>query len=517
MHRTKRESMGTESRIPVMTKKTQRRESTATRTVSRPISQLGDKKSNAPPRKKLDYFAYVNNFLTENGKSAPFPNRLKSYDQLHFVEAASSLLSLIDPRFEPLVRTTKLDHEFCDIMEILGYPYDVRQYYHQPIGTERNVGPTADPLRWLVHLITAYQPYKDMNPLDKKYDETTQQKLDFFRNVIEAFRLWLQGKDQDADEIMNNVFLNSDDSVERENELLQDQYEKLMNERNILNNLDDPCSFIINEINRLNEEKIRKDAEFNQLSQRRIELQESIKHIEDQSNELTEHLKGFQQEVDSLNQKVKELPYNLDTIEEMVRKPELIIFETDNEKKEIEKMQKQITENNKQFKDQCEALSLIAHDMNEIIRELNIGAPIKINDNGSGTNELFGTNLDEIVQTILSNRPDMQQVEIEKAKINSERFEIEREMEELKREEESLMFELETSNNDGGKIDKLNKKLIDAQNENRKLTREIQNDQDAVKVHINKLDEKYKMVTSHISEKLEAYLKELQRVQTEVQ
>ena len=517
--RAKRESMGGKSGIPTgPLMRNKRRESANGRIFSRPSSQAGDRKSSAPPRKKLDYFAYINDFFASKGKEPPFPNRLKSYDQIHFQKAAADLISMIDSRFEGFPRNARLDHEFCDIMEILGYPYDNRQYYHQPIGTERNFSATIDPLRWLVSLISSYNPYLSIPEPQKKYDDTTRQKLDFFRKVIEAFALWLQGNDGAADEIMNNILMTGDNGVEKENEMLQAQYENLMKELQMLNGINDPCSSIQNDIQRLKLVLSQKDDELNQLSKKREELLKGIKNLEEQNQDLLKIMGEYDQEIVSLKSKVNQMPYDSKTIQQLLNKPELIKNETENERNEIIKMTKEIQENERQFKDQCEALSLIANDMNEVIKEANIASLVCINDKAESTDEMFGTNLDQVIQNIFTNKPDIQKIEIERAKINTERHEIEEEMKQLRKEEEDLLFELESNKDGNGKdIEKLNRRLMDAQNETKKLSREIQTDQDCLKTQLCRLEDKYKTSTRQINEKLNLYLRELQRVQNELQ
>ena len=180
-------------------------------------------------------------------------------------------------------------------------------------------------------------------------------------------------------------------------------------------------------------------------------------------------------------------------------------------------MKKEINDNEKQFRNQCEALIQLANDLNGIADELNIGNSIKINDCSESTEELFGANLDEIVQSILAKKPDICKIEIENAKISDEKNKISNEMMRLKKEEEELLSSINSIKDSNGKdVDKVNKKLSDIQKENKKLTREIQSNDDSVKGLFTKLDDKFKSVSNHISSRFAEYLNELRKVQEEI-
>ena len=180
-------------------------------------------------------------------------------------------------------------------------------------------------------------------------------------------------------------------------------------------------------------------------------------------------------------------------------------------------MKEQINDNENQFKTQCEALILIANDLNGIASQLNIENSITINDEGEATGELFGTDIDEIVLNILSQKPDINMIQNENAKIIAERNEIDKEMMDLKQREEDLLKEINSIKDSNGKdVDKINKKLSDIQKENQKLTREIQNNDDSVNGLFTRLDEKLKSVSSHISNRFAEYLEELRKVQEEM-
>ena len=242
-----------------------------------------------------------------------------------------------------------------------------------------------------------------------------------------------------------------------------------------------------------------------------------IRDLEKQIKENNKILDECTQQENDLTLRVKNLPYNLDEIEIMIQKPDRIREEIEIERNNIENMKKEINDNEMQFRTQCEALVLIANDLNGIADELNVGNSIKINDSGENTDELFSANIEEIVQNILSKKPDINKIEIENAKISNEKNEIDAEMMRLKKEEEELLSKINSIKDSNGKdVDKVNKKLNDIQKENKKLTREIQSNDDSVKGLFTKLDDKFKSVSNHISSKLAEYLDELRKVQEEI-
>ena len=200
-----RESIEPKSKLPVSTRqREERRKSTAGKVTKVPSASVGLKKDSHPPKKRMDYFAYINDFLKDNEKEVPFPNRIKNYDPASYSKAATGILSLIDKNIKEINRNS-LEREFCDILDIIGYPYNVRDCVHS-IPTNRNYQFTMDPLRWLVSLITTYKQYISIPQEEKMYDEQTKKWLQILNVFIEAYGLWLQGRDEEVERLTKSAF-----------------------------------------------------------------------------------------------------------------------------------------------------------------------------------------------------------------------------------------------------------------------------------------------------------------------
>lgn len=509
-----RESIEPKSRVPVSARqREERRKSSAGKIMKAPAPAMRSKKDAHPPKKRMDYFAYINDFLKENGKDIPFPNRVKSYDPTSYAKAATGILSLIDPSLKEINRNS-LEREFCDILDIIGYPYNVRDCVHS-IPTNHNYQFTLDPLRWLVSLITTYNQYLTIPIEEKMYDEQTQKWLQVLNVFIEAYGLWLQGRDEEVERLTSSAFTCEVDEEEKINQTLQNQFKELQEQLELISKGFDTS--MEGNVQSLEIELQKKKSDFDNLVKERDKINALITDLGEQIQDYEKIYNESIQKENDITTKINNLPYDLSSIETMLNKPDLIKKEIDEENNNIKKMKEQINDNENQFKTQCEALILIANDLNGIASQLNIENSITINDEGEATGELFGTDIDEIVLNILSQKPDINMIQNENAKIIAERNEIDKEMMDLKQREEDLLKEINSIKDSNGKdVDKINKKLSDIQKENQKLTREIQNNDDSVNGLFTRLDEKLKSVSSHISNRFAEYLEELRKVQEEM-
>lgn len=510
-----RESIEPKSRLPVSSRqREERRKSTAGKVMRGPSPAVGVKRDGHPPKKRIDYFAYINDFLKNNEKEIPFPNRLKNYDPTSYSKAATGILSLIDKNIIDINRNS-LEREFCDILDIFGYPYNVRDCVHS-IPTNRNYQFTMDPLRWLVSLITTYKQYISIPQEEKMYDEQTKKWLQILNVFIEAYSLFFQARDEEIERLTKSALSIELENEEKINQQLQQQYQVLQEQLEFINKAFDTS--IEGDVQALEIELQKKKSEFEDLVKKRDEVNNLVFDLERQIKNNKQTLQQCTQVEEDIKIKVKNLRYDVKEIEEMLQKPGRIRKEIELEKQNIEDMKKEINENEIKYRNQCEALALVANDLNGIADELNIGISIKINDDSEKTDELFGTNLDDVVQSILAKKPDICQIENENAKILAENNEIDAEMRLLKEEEEKLLssIDLIKKESNGKDFDKVNKKLNDIQKENKKLTKEIQNNDGSVKELFTKLDDKFKSVSSHISSRFEEFLTELRKVQEEM-
>ena len=316
-----RESIEPKSRLPVPSrKKEERRQSTAGKSMRGPSPSVGVKKDGHPPKKRMDYFAYINDFLKNNEKDVPFPNRLKSYDPASYSKAATEILSLIDKNIKEINRNS-LEREFCDILDIIGYPYNVRDCVHS-IPTNRNYQFTMDPLRWLVSLITTYKQYISIPQEEKMYDEQTKKWLQILNVFIEAYGLWLQGRDEEVERLTKSAFTFELEEEEKINQQLEQQYKSLQNELELINKSFDTSTE--GNVQALEIELQKKKSEFDDLVKKRDGINNSIKDLEKQIQNNIQILDECTQEENDLTTKVKNLPYNLEEIEIMIQKPDRI-------------------------------------------------------------------------------------------------------------------------------------------------------------------------------------------------
>lgn len=514
--RTKRDSIEPKSRLPVSAAMRQeRRKSSIGKVVSKPVPSISNgKKDSLPPRKKINYFDYINDFLKANNKTPPFPNRVRSYNEPNFAKAASDLLSLIDCNFKEINRNG-LDRQFNDILDVVGYPYNVRQFYHQPLSTDRNFVNTIDPLRWLSAIIMTHQQVSSMPPEEKMYDEESKEKLRLLDVFIHAHRLWLQGEDEEVENVMQSVFCDGSQKEEEDNQMLQNQFDELKRQLGLINSSID--NSLENKIQQLEIQLQEKEKELSEIGKQRDELNQVIDMMSRKNQALTDELADLKQKESDLNAQASKLPYNRQNISDLIKNAEAINVQIDEKRNAIEDMNKLIAEEDVYFKTQLSAMAQLSNDLGEVLTQLHIDNPIVINEKGQTSDELFGTNIDELVELVMSKKPNIQEIENENDQITQERKEVQNKIEELKKEEERLQIELESSKDPSGKdIGKLNKRLTELQNKNKQLAHEVDNGSETVKANLSRLDDKFKSVTDHISSRLAEYLNELRKVQEDM-
>ncbi|KAH0789370.1 kinetochore protein NDC80 [Histomonas meleagridis] len=515
--RRARESVGVpRTHIPTRsTTAASRRQSTSGRDRERPIAQSRTQKPE-PPSGQGDPFRCINNFFKEREGEPAFPNRVQSLTQKKYQSVACKLLHIIDKDFNDFGVTSKLEHDFRDLMSVFGYPYQIRPTDLQStIGALNRLGPTLYPLNWLCRLIKSDETLKPQQQAYLTNNPSFRNRLIFFNCIKRTYEIWLQGDDRSISRFekdLSTFYLDLND-IQQTHEKLQSDLKALQKELDSLQRNEDPRQSYA-EANRQIERVIeQRQQEFENLHKTNSQKAEELDELKRLEEEEKEKLKIAEEEMLQLERQMETMNVRPDQLMEMIdtiNKYDLEKEQQNNIKEELEKEIKEINEN---CKNEFDAIFSLANDINGIITQLGSSQMLKVNTNGTNQKEILGVDLENLLNEISNNRMKSLQIEVEQAQIEAERNSIALELEELEKEKVNLEKEIKAMASTKKKdINVLRNEADNLQNEVKQKKVKINEEEKDAKMQLQFAKESFENLNQYIEEKLQNLIGELKAV-----
>lgn len=518
----KRESIGvTKSKIPVNTlsrKAIARRQPAGIREVDRSstrptntnVSTKGD-----PPNRKIDRFNFVNDFFKAHVGQPAFQNRVKSFNQKNYYFVATCILQTIDHDFKGFGVSSKLYIEFKELMDLFGYPYQIRSHDLQSIGSENRVGPTLDPLFWLCKLVKSDI---DLTPSQQKCLENIElrNRMIFFNFIKKTYEVWLQGDDKSFSKFeqdMSTFYLDLNE-IQQQNESLQVELSQKQKELKSMEQVDDPRQLLSKE---------NKDIEDN-IEEKQLELKE-LDTLNKQKNEILNKLK---KELEKEQIKLASIDEEMNKLEEQmnsmsIKPDELIkkideIHRIDSSREEQKKIKEDTLKQIKQAEIDCEneikAIQSLVGDANEIIERLDKKKLINVNPDGSNENEILGIDLASFIKKVSGEMVMEEEIEVEQARVENERNNILEDLKALDQEAKDLSNEMKSMFTTKKKdIRTLRKEAADLLTEIKQKKNLINNEEKEAQEQLHILEDTYNQYKSYVEDKLQMLFQEIKSSQ----
>ncbi|KAI9102541.1 HEC/Ndc80p family-domain-containing protein [Phlyctochytrium arcticum] len=276
-------------------------------------STFGAKDPRAKSDKQWQQSAIRNiiNFLTNAGyaESAISPKSLASPTTKDFQSIFRFLYAQLDPTY---VFQKKFEEEVPQLMRGLRYPFAEqlsKSHLIQPATIHAWPNMLAM-LTWMVELICCGDTMDNENYLDLDIGVEVQPEKMFFKYVIEAYAIFLQGDDNFEymdDELMENLD-RKNDKVKKDIERLQNESDTLQNEWKLLTESEFPVVILERESQILEVDK----QKFRQYIQH---VEGKIQKFQDAILSLKEDLESRNKEADTLASQKAQLQHTVDSQE----------------------------------------------------------------------------------------------------------------------------------------------------------------------------------------------------------
>ena len=492
-----------------------RRKSTTGKEVSKPVA--GSRKTTAtgkrdPPPRHCDVIANIEKYLLEKCKSTPFPKRV-SLNSKHYKEAATMLFRLIDPNFQGFT-SDKFHIEFKDLMEVVGYPYTVRQNDLQSFGAAQRLGPALDPLYWLVELYKTDEMTEEQGKQEIEEDVDLNYRLFFFNFLRSAYERWLEEGDgpvSKLDHEMTTFFAKDTSRVEQRHAELEALLNEKKAECDALEMTNDPRNSLTFEIQRLQREFEDKNQMLSKLrndSQATVavldELKAGLKAECNRTSDLEVQLKRAKDEI-------SRKAINTDELRVMLHQIRQIEQDTEVQAQKRAEIDIECRVAEEGIKSKVAALAQLTGDLNGTLKNLGVDHVIKVNDRGDTFEEILGITLESLKQKIDKQKLSPQKVSREQNRIEMERAETQREVEALNREAQDLAGEMEMmkgGRKDTGRLKRLYDKLVA---EAKEKQQEIQAESQESERKLKELSNYFQELQNHVRESLERLAGEIRQ------
>ena len=457
-----------------------------------------------PPKKKSEELCnFVDEFLNSIGKS-PLTQKSGQISQKSFIAAAQNIIHLIDPTFI----FDKFDHDFKDLMEFMGYPYQVRTTDLQIIGASNRKWATVYPLYWLVHLLIEDNKY-ELQENDENIDDDLRHRLFFFGFLRRAYERWMQEGDEPLNDIegeMTNFFRKGDDDQEKVNQILIQEEKNLIENLENLNQSDESKETLISKLNELQTIYYSSKEELLQLEKSNEIENELLNSLKNKEEKLINTKKESELELSKLLEKMNILKINPDEL--LKKNSEIIEIEKNLEiqKENIQNIDKEINKFNKLIIEEKEAINMMLNDLNNYYQEINIDNKINLSNN-------IDNDLINLRNNIIKMQPLNDELEIEENRIENEKKTLELENKSLDKEIELLSKEIKQLNDfKNSNKQSLQKQINDLKaNESKKASKFIQEKREAE----NKLQEVIQAFEKHkdiINSKVSLIYREMEKI-----
>ena len=493
-----------------------RRKSTTGKEVSKPV--VGSRKTTAtgkrdPPPRHCDVIGTIEKYLMEKCKSTPFPKRV-SLNSKHYKEAATMLFRLIDPHFQGFT-SDKFHIEFKDLMEVVGYPYTVRQNDLQSFGAAQRLGPALDPLYWLTELYKTDEATEEQGKHEIEEDVDLNYRLFFFNFLRSAYERWLEEGDTPVSKLdheMTTFFAKDTSRVEQRHAELEALLNEKKAECDALEMTSDPRNSLNFDIQRLQREfedknqllsKMRNDSQ--NTAATLDELKAGLKAEANRTNDLEVQLKRAKDEMSRKSIDTDELRVMLHQIRQIEQDTE-----AQAQKRSEVEIECRVTE--EAIKSKVAALAQLTGDLNGTLKRMDVDHVITMDDRGDTFEDILGISLQALKQKIDGQKLSPQKVTREQNRIELERAAIQREMQALDREAQDLAGEMEMmkgGRKDTGRLKRLYDKLVE---EAKEKQQEIQAESQASERKIKEVTAYFQDLQRHVRESLERLAGEIHNV-----
>jgi len=390
-----------------------------------------------PPKKKPEELcSVIDSFLSANGKPPIVQKTGSDISQKSFIAAAQNIIHFIDPTFI----FDKFEKEFKEIMELLGYPYQIRTTDLQIIGASNRKGATVYPLFWLVRLLIEDMKY-NLPDVEADIEEDLRHRIFFFGFLRKAYERWMQEGDEPLSEIegeMTSFFRQGDDDQERINQELCHEEERLSSELQALMEKDDNPTILQKSLEDLMNREKKVEEELKNLDKKHQQESQIILELKNNETKLLKSQKDTTKEMNSLINRMNDLHIKPEEI--MKRTSEALDIEKNvqgnNEK--IHFLDESINQLKKMIQDEKDAIGIMLEDLNNYYSEININKKISLSNN---IEEVINE-IEELRTLIVKSAPLTGTIEIEAARIENERKNIEKERKSMTKEAETLTTEL---------------------------------------------------------------------------
>lgn len=375
-----------------------------------------------PPKLKGDIFNPINIFIQSKCGVAGFPSRVKSMTTENYKQVVTLLLKLIDKDFCGFAPGTKIDHIFRELLDYMGYPYDLRQSDLQTIGNNQtsSLSRTLYPLYWLTRLIELDEEYAPSTKEEPSYkglvsrsnndslhnekgeiEKDLKYRLVFFRFLRTLYERWLLGGDEAVNPLeydMTTAYSNQNRSQKEEVSKIEKLLEEKQEEYNEVCFKHDDRRQIADKIRELEQNKISKTELLKQKALARdeceikfLELQKTVEAEKRKSDELDKQLMD-------LDMQLKNRAINPDQINGIftdTHEKELLMYEYQQKNNNCQERINKCEDELKVFMD---ALNSLINDWNESAPQFN--AHWKANFKPENYPNIFDVDIDEAFDAI---------------------------------------------------------------------------------------------------------------------